>query len=148
MERIVDRFVDAVRHQDGAHRHESATQCFGQNHHIGLDIEVMRGKEAPGAKHAGLHFVQHQQRPITRAKLLGVMQIISGGKHDSAFRLHGLDKKCSVVLRSEFLPQRIEVTERNCGCVWEHGAELSAPERFAHQRKSAAGQPVKGAVAR
>ena len=33
---------------------------FGERHHVGQHVLVLKGKPAPGSTHAGLNLIQHQ----------------------------------------------------------------------------------------
>jgi hypothetical protein len=86
-ERRIDGVVDLVGHEDGAHGHQSAAERLGQDHDVGLHIEMVRRQESSGAIHAGLHFIKDEERARPPARLLGLPQIGWRGYLDSAFGL-------------------------------------------------------------
>ena len=70
LEGAEDGVADGLAHQHRAHRDQSAGERLGQNHHIGLDLKVVRGQERSGAVHAGLHFVQNEESAVAAAEFL------------------------------------------------------------------------------
>ncbi len=70
LERTIDRIVNAVGHQDRAAGDEAAAEGFGEDDHVGLEAVAMRGEEGAGAKHAGLDFIEDEERSILMAELL------------------------------------------------------------------------------
>jgi len=107
---------------------------------------VVGCEEPAGAVHAGLHFVEDEQRAISRTELLRFAQIIAVRQPNAGFGLYWFHEKRRALVCRQLPFERGEVVERNGECVRQHRAELAAPEIVAHQRESAAGESVKRAV--
>ena len=93
LQRIVRGFVHAIRHEHGAAWNQDAAEPFGEDDDIGFDLVVMRGEEAACAVHAGLHFIEHEQRAVAGAKRVGFFKIIGIRQANAGFGLDGLDEE-------------------------------------------------------
>ena len=107
---------------------------------------MLAGEEGAGAVHAGLHFIQHQQRPVPAAQLSNLLEVAGRGQPDACLGLNRLDDERREPLRCQLLFERCQIAERHRFRLRQHGTEALAPEGIAHQRKRAAGQTVERTI--
>ena len=107
---------------------------------------MLAGEERASAVHAGLHFIQHQQRPVPAAQFSNLLEVPGRGQPDACLGLNRLDDERREPLRCQLLFERCQIAEWHRFRPAQHGAEALAPERIAHQRKRAAGQSVERAI--
>ena len=108
----------------------------------GSTLKAVRGQERSGAVHAGLHFIQNEERAVPAAEFLGGEQVVRVRNADTAFGLHRLHDERRELVRGQVPLQFDEIAERDALRAGQHGAEARAPERVAHQRERTAGQAV------
>ena len=106
----------------------------------------MRGEELPGAIHARLHLVEHEQAAVSLAERLCFGEILGRRNPDACLSLNRLDDEGRDLPGGESLLERPEIAERDGVRVGKQGAEAVAPEGVAHQGQGAAGQAVERAV--
>ena len=84
-----------ARRDVGARDHRSdrkpAAERLGQRYDIGLDPHVLKGKEAAGAAHPGLHFVEDEQNPLAIAEVADALEVIGLRNDHPALALDRLD---------------------------------------------------------
>ncbi len=74
-QRIVNGIVNGVGRKRRGNGNQPAAEGFGEDHHVGIDIEEMGCQEWAGAVHAGLNFIEHEERTVTMAEGLRGFQI-------------------------------------------------------------------------
>ena len=110
-------FHDRFFGDDRTDRH-AAAQALGAEQDIGLDPLVLRRPHLPGASHAALHLVTHQQDAVAVAQLPQRLQV-PGRRHDVAtLALDRLHENGGGALRVEPLGEQVVLDGRHAA----HGA--------------------------
>jgi hypothetical protein len=148
---IENGFINFVRDQNGTTGDESAAQRLGHDNDIrirrfGSRAEMMSREERACAEHACLHFIEHQQRSVSRAQFPRFVKVRRVGQSNARFGLNRFDKERGETFRGQLGGERGEIVEGDSHGVGEHGAELPAPEIVSHQRKRAAGEAMESSV--
>ena len=107
-----DGVADGLAHEHRAHRNQTAGERLGENHHVGFDLKVVGGEKRSGAVHAGLHFVQHEERAVAPAEFLRGEKVARVGNADAAFGLHRLHDEGGELAGGQMLLQLVEIAER------------------------------------
>ena len=89
---------------------KTAADALGDRHDVGADAGPFVGEEPPGAAHAALHLVEHQQQAMLVAKLAQRPQVRLRQHPDAALALHRLQQDASG-LRANGGPDGGEVAE-------------------------------------
>src|SRR5690349_7890486 len=93
VERVVDRVVDRAGHQQRSARDQSSAKRLGECDHVRLNTEMMGREKAAGPVHAGLHFIQYEERTVATTEGLGSSEVLSIRHADSAFTLNRLQNQ-------------------------------------------------------
>src|SRR5580692_6652629 len=123
------------------------TGTFLASHQFELrpDIELVRGEERSCAKHAGLHFVDHEQRAGLAAKLLRLLQIRFRRNPDPCFGLNRFQHQCRVAFASQGAFERARIAIVHTHRVLEERTEAFAPKGVVHQGKGPGSEAVEAA---
>lgn len=90
-ERIVEQHREDFFGGDRrANRHHAAAERFRRAQNVRLHVFVLAGEHLAGTPHAGLDFVEDQQRAKLVAQLTHGRQIALRREDDAAFTLNGL----------------------------------------------------------
>src|ERR1700728_931263 len=98
LERTEYGAMNGIGHEHGAHRHQSATQGFCENHDVGRNSKMMRGQKRTGAKHSRLHLVGYQQRSVASTQGLRLAEIMRLRYSNAALGLDRLDEEGGMTL--------------------------------------------------
>ena len=90
LQRRIDGLVNVIADQHGSHWNQSTTECLGEDHHVGMHVVVMRGEKFPGSVHAGLHFIENEERAMFAAEICGIGNIMRVRDANTGFGLNGL----------------------------------------------------------
>ena len=91
---------------------DPAGQRLRERHHVGLDAPVLVRPEAPGAPHAGLDLVEHEERAALVAQPAKDGQVAVGRDVDPALALDRLDQDGRRPVVDRAL-HRLDVAERD-----------------------------------
>ena len=117
-ERVIEQYREHLFGGDrGANGHDAATQRFGKAQNIRLNVFVLAGEHLAGAPHAGLDFIEDQQRAKLVAQLAYRGQIARRRQNHPAFALNRLkDHRRDVIAGLLALAQqrahRIDIAKR------------------------------------
>ena len=145
-----ERLLDAVRDDDGAHRHVARGQALRARHEIGRDAEALAAEVGAQAAEAADDLVRDQQHVVLAAQLLHARPEALGRRDHAAGADHGLaDERGDVV--GVVLEQRLErvgVAPRDVLDVRDQVAVARAVARDALQARAERVDAVVAVLAR
>ncbi len=118
-ERVVEQHREYLLGSDRrTNRHHAAAERFRQAENVRLNVLMLAGKHFAGAAHAGLYFVEDQQRTKLIAKLTHSRQITLRRQDHAAFPLDRLqDHRCHIIASftafAEHGAHSVDVTKRH-----------------------------------
>ena len=124
-ERVVEQHRE---HLFGRHRcanwHHAAAERFGEAQNVRLNVFVLAGKHFAGAPHAGLHFVEDQQRAKLIAQLTHRGQVALRRQDHAPFTLDRLkDHRRDIITGFFTLAQqrthRVDIAKRHVTEPWK-----------------------------
>ena len=120
---------------DRARGHDASAEGFGQAHEIGRDAIMFAAKHLAGAPHAGLHFIEDEERAELVAERAHARQIIVVGNVYAALALDRLQKNRAHVLADctagrHHVAQREKIVEGHVFDVRKHRPKRTTKLRF------------------
>ncbi len=151
-ERIVEQHREDFFGGDRrANRHHAAAERFRQAQNVRLHVFVLAGEHLAGTPHAGLDFVEDQQRAKLVAQLTHGRQIALRREDDAAFTLNGLqDHRRHVIAGFTAFAQHgahgVNVAERHVAEARQQRHKRFTESGFRGRRQCAEGFTVERAA--
>ena len=148
-ERVIEQHREYLFGGDRcANRHDAAAQRFGKAQNVRLDVFMLAGEHLAGAPHAGLHFIEDQQRAKLVAQLAHRGQIARRRQNHPAFALNRLkDHRRDVIAGLFALAQqgahRVDIAKRHVTESRQQRHKRLTESRFRGGRKRAQRLTVK-----